>query len=392
MLYKKVNFKWNKYDLEFFGKESKELYFLIKLVSGKMPFNPATCTIIEMCLNLLIQNRSFNGEAVNPTELMPLRKDIIKNVLKKLPENFENLDIGISIIAFFSIGIKWFDKEIFEDLVQFFEKYCIYEEISGNYNFVLPQDYDIEFKNKSQDILILENFKVEQRKAPEACDLSDESTEGTFRGYEFFQYFVLLLKAQIQIHPGYPELYIPLLEKIDSALKNNGIMEDDKERVTMFIGIYEKKFSGINQHQFQDFQDLEDLRTEQRNEDKDSKEAEDKVKKFLYSGFINTGNTCYMNSFLQALFMSEDFRKWLINDIAISFPSMIMKPSSKLSIEQLPRLFWQMAFSSRRAIKPSAFRSTIPTHFLNFAQQDWSEFGKTFLDKMEEEIKEMNKE
>ena len=61
-------------------------------------------------------------------------------------------------------------------------------------------------------------------------------------------------------------------------------------------------------------------------------------------GLANLGNTCYMNSFLQALYAMEDYREALI---AMDEADFLLKEDSKLNITakvklgiyQLQRLF-----------------------------------------------------
>ena len=61
-------------------------------------------------------------------------------------------------------------------------------------------------------------------------------------------------------------------------------------------------------------------------------------------GLVNLGNTCYMNSFLQALYAMEDYREALI---AMDEADFLLKDDSKanitakvkLGIYQLQRLF-----------------------------------------------------
>mmetsp|Transcript_10885 Transcript_10885/g.16528 ORF Transcript_10885/g.16528 Transcript_10885/m.16528 type:complete len:120 (-) Transcript_10885:134-493(-) len=70
----------------------------------------------------------------------------------------------------------------------------------------------------------------------------------------------------------------------------------------------------------------------------------------------------------------------------------------KLSLYQIQRVFSILTnglyeggeepacwFSSRSAFSPKAFRSTLPSYFQSFHQQDVSEFAKILLDKLETE-------
>ena len=239
-------------------------------------------------------------------------------------------------------------------------------------------------------ILTTEEGKYWLREGKEESDKLRVGKEA--EGFKVFYDYIILLKANMVVHSGYPEVYIPLIDKIDQVFY--GFIDEDQEnyRIESFIKQYKLNLDE-GQHENQ-----EETTNEESKIQKSSSENNDSIvvikteNKFKYKGFINMGNTCYMNSFLQALFLSTEFRKCLINDIAIPFPSMISKTSSKLMIEQLSRLFCQLAYSQRPSIKPVALKAVLPKFFQNYEQHDWSEFAKIFLDKIEEEVKGLKKE
>ncbi|XP_067890013.1 ubiquitin carboxyl-terminal hydrolase 35-like isoform X3 [Heterodontus francisci] len=96
-------------------------------------------------------------------------------------------------------------------------------------------------------------------------------------------------------------------------------------------------------------------------------------------GLANLGNTCYMNSVIQALFMASDFRHAV----------MLLKESGSQSL--MMKLQWLFAFlehSQRPAISPSSFlKASSPPWFNSGAQQDCSEYLKYLLDRLHEEEK-----
>ncbi|XP_042750445.1 ubiquitin carboxyl-terminal hydrolase 35-like, partial [Lagopus leucura] len=94
-------------------------------------------------------------------------------------------------------------------------------------------------------------------------------------------------------------------------------------------------------------------------------------------GLINLGNTCYMNSVIQSLFMASDFRHSVLNlTEAISQPLMT----------KLQRLFASLEHSQRPAISPKRFLSASQAPwFTPGAQQDCSEYLKYLLDRLHEE-------
>uniref|UniRef100_UPI00398F3468 ubiquitin carboxyl-terminal hydrolase 35-like n=1 Tax=Pristiophorus japonicus TaxID=55135 RepID=UPI00398F3468 len=96
-------------------------------------------------------------------------------------------------------------------------------------------------------------------------------------------------------------------------------------------------------------------------------------------GLANLGNTCYMNSVIQALFMASDFRHAV----------MLLKDSDSQSL--MMKLQWLFAFlehSQRPAISPSSFlKASSPPWFNPGAQQDCSEYLKYLLDRLHEEEK-----
>lgn len=94
-------------------------------------------------------------------------------------------------------------------------------------------------------------------------------------------------------------------------------------------------------------------------------------------GLNNLGNTCYMNSVLQALFMTLSFR----NEI-LTYPSHV-RP-----IDGLQTLFTLLQFSKRSAIQPpDTFLSVRPPGFLPGLQHDSSEYMGYLLDIIHEQEK-----
>ncbi|MBN3297942.1 UBP38 hydrolase, partial [Amia calva] len=97
------------------------------------------------------------------------------------------------------------------------------------------------------------------------------------------------------------------------------------------------------------------------------------------TGLVNLGNTCYMNSVIQALFMASDFRHAVMS----------LKYCDLLPLMgKLQQLFAFLEHSQRPAISPDSFlAASIPAWFNPGSQQDCSEYLKYLLDRLHEEEK-----
>nr|XP_023655242.1 ubiquitin carboxyl-terminal hydrolase 38 isoform X1 [Paramormyrops kingsleyae] len=97
------------------------------------------------------------------------------------------------------------------------------------------------------------------------------------------------------------------------------------------------------------------------------------------TGLINLGNTCYMNSILQTLFMATDFRRHVLS-LHLSGTHTLMK--------KLQLLFAILAHTQRAAYAPrSFFDASRPPWFTAGSQQDCSEYLRYLLDRLHEEEK-----
>ena len=97
-------------------------------------------------------------------------------------------------------------------------------------------------------------------------------------------------------------------------------------------------------------------------------------------GLINLGNTCYMNSILQALYITDMFRE-------LVFMAPVQASSQKV-LDKLQQTFAFLKNTMRAIYSPSEFlKAARPPWFESGRQQDCSEFLKFLLDSLHEQEK-----
>ena len=106
-------------------------------------------------------------------------------------------------------------------------------------------------------------------------------------------------------------------------------------------------------------------------------QVRDETRKAGYGvGLNNLGNTCYLNSLLQALFRATLFRE-----------NILLGSGKGPTHRELAKVFAGLSVSQKKSFSPTAFLKVIPGHFKLGEQQDVNEFAKYLLDAVERECK-----
>ena len=115
------------------------------------------------------------------------------------------------------------------------------------------------------------------------------------------------------------------------------------------------------------------------------------------TGLANLGNTCFMASVLQCLYADPQLRTLMLqspfyggkrDDDSHAEHEVSLAWRKCSSVSQMTRLFGEMSLTTKPAVHPELFRSSLPDFFRDYSQHDASEFLYLLLSKIEGEIQD----
>ncbi|XP_008300867.1 ubiquitin carboxyl-terminal hydrolase 38 [Stegastes partitus] len=178
-------------------------------------------------------------------------------------------------------------------------------------------------------------------------------TDGLPTSKAFLLQFTELIHCMMYQYSGFPDLYDHILE----AVKDLPKPAEDKIKLV------------LNQSAW----------TSQSNSFASGLQRQAGKSETGKTGLVNLGNTCYMNSIIQTLFMATDFRRHVL--------SLHLNGSNTL-MKKLQLLFAFLAHTQRAAYAPRNFlEASRPPWFNVGSQQDCSEYLRFLLDRLHEEEK-----
>nr|XP_033795813.1 ubiquitin carboxyl-terminal hydrolase 38 [Geotrypetes seraphini]XP_033795818.1 ubiquitin carboxyl-terminal hydrolase 38 [Geotrypetes seraphini] len=178
-------------------------------------------------------------------------------------------------------------------------------------------------------------------------------SDGLPSSIAFLVQFAELMHCMIYHYSGFPDLYEPILEAIKELPKPN------EEKIKLVLS--------------------QSAWTSQSNSLASCLSRLSGKSETGKTGLINLGNTCYMNSVLQALFMATDFRRHVLS-LNLNGCNSLMK--------KLQHLFAFLGHTQREAYAPQIFfDASRPPWFTPRSQQDCSEYLRFLLDRLHEEEK-----
>ncbi|XP_071949587.1 ubiquitin carboxyl-terminal hydrolase 38-like [Antedon mediterranea] len=179
---------------------------------------------------------------------------------------------------------------------------------------------------------------------------------GLDENHEHLKKLAELIYCQMYQHAGYPELYQPLLDVFQD------IPQPTEESMKQML----HKSAWTCKDSYSDGRETSAAKSETGK-----------------TGLVNLGNTCYLNSIVQALYMTNGFSDDILYKDTVT--------SQKIRTE-IRKLFAFMKHSNRAAFEPKKFVEVArPPWFTLRAQQDCSEFLKYLLDRLDEEDKTLHK-
>ncbi|XP_032748849.1 ubiquitin carboxyl-terminal hydrolase 35 [Rattus rattus] len=323
----------------------KELFAVISCTEEEPPSSALASVVQHLPLELMdgvVRNLS-NDDSVTDSQMLTAISRMINWVSWPLGKNIDKWIIallkGLAAVKKFSILIEVSLAKI----EKVFSK-LLYPIVRGGALCVLKYML-LTFQHSHEAFHLL----LPHIPPMVAALVKEDSNSGT----SCLEQLAELVHCMVFRFPGFPDLYEPVME----AIKDLHIPNED--RIKQLLG--------------------QDAWTSQKSELAGfyprlmAKSDTGKI------GLINLGNTCYVNSVLQALFMASDFRHCVLR---------LTENNSQPLMTKLQWLFAFLEHSQRPPISPENFLSASWTPWFSpGTQQDCSEYLKYLLDRLHEEEK-----
>ncbi|XP_054460140.1 ubiquitin carboxyl-terminal hydrolase 38 [Anoplopoma fimbria] len=178
-------------------------------------------------------------------------------------------------------------------------------------------------------------------------------TDGLSTSKAFLLQFTELIHCMMYQYSGFPDLYDHILE----AVKDLPKPIEDKIKLVLNQSAWTSQSNSFASGPLRQVGKSETGKT----------------------GLVNLGNTCFLNSIIQTLFMATDFRRHVLS---------LHLNGSNILMKKLQLLFAFLAHTQRAAYAPKNFlEASRPPWFNAGSQQDCSEYLRFLLDRLHEEEK-----